>query len=114
MGGVGDAGGDHGEFDLMGDAMGDVGGDIIGERSGEIGSNIIGDGDVCGCDGGVDVRGCLLCSSTSILSAVPRRVADLHSLLLLLLTTLSLRCSSSISVSSDVMDAGNILVSSLK
>ena len=131
MGGMGDMGGDHGEFERIGDANGDDGGDVFGVLSGEIGSNTIGDcggggvdcgggdvrgGGVDGCGGGGDDGGCACCarSSTSILRAVPKRTADLRALLLLLLTTLSLWRSSSTSVSSDVVDAGNILVSSLK
>ena len=91
---------------LIGDLFGDVGGGVDG---------VDGSGDVCG--GGVDAGCCccLLCSSsTSIRIAVPKRTADLLSRLLLLLTTLSLWRSSSTSVSSDVVDAGNILVSSLE
>ena len=94
---------------LIGDLFGDAGGGVDG---------VDGSGYVCGdvCGGGVDAGCCccLLCSSTSIRIAVPKRTADLLSCLLLLLTTLSLLCSSSMSVSSDVVDAGNILVSSLE
>ena len=127
---MGDTDGDHGGFERTGDVMGDIGGDVVGVLSGDIGSTTIGDcggGDdggvgVDGCGGGGDDGGvdagccccCLLCSSTSILNAVPRRTADHLSRLLLLRTTLSLLCSSSMSVSSDVVDVGNILVSSLK
>eukprot|EP00795_Rhopilema_esculentum_P003933 gene3934-biopygen2007 len=120
--------------DLQG-TKSDVGGDL----SGDIGSTQSGDvrSDLCSDDwGGVDVGdmgggddsgdcACCDCSSTSILRAVLRRVAARiplsphheeglrsHSSPL---ANLSLWCSSSISVSSDVVVAsGNMFVSSLK
>ena len=105
---MGDNGGDHGDCDLIGDVGGDLRGDIGSTRSGGAGGmDVRGDvgggvdsGDVWG---GVDSGGCACCdcSPTSILWAVLRRVAARICLLLLLLVNLSLRRSSSMSVSSE-------------